>query len=135
MISFLQRQGLPEAELILTKRSKVQDGKTKHFTVPQFVVPQTPQQIANGGAQVRALDTPRAQHPSQLAITAGDDVLEAELVDDVFHQSLYVVEADEVEAEVVEPPAARELDGWDVPPPSVKVKRNRDPQGPKWIRA
>lgn len=142
MIEFLQAQGLPRAELILTKRTKTQAGQTKRFTVPQFVVPATPQQIIEGKAQVRMLSTSMALHPSsgQLGLPAGDDVEEAEVVDEVFHQSLYVVEAedaelveqivDKVHAEVVAEPA-----GWDVPPPDVKVKRNRDPQGPRWVRA
>lgn len=139
MISFLQQQGLPRAELLLTKRQKTQGGKTKHFTVPQFIVPSTPEEIVEGHAQVRALNTAMTRHPSnQLALEAGDDdVVEAELieVDEVFHQSLYVVEAPADEVTVEAPAVADEPDGWDKPPPHIKVRRNRDPNGPKWIRA
>lgn len=133
MIQFLQQQGLPQAELILTKRQKTQGGKTKKFTVPQFVVPASPAEIAAGEVKVRALDTPKTLHPSSgLALPARSEVE----VDDVFHQSLYVVPADDiVDAEVVPPPAVPMVDGWDVPPTDVRVRRNRDPHGPKWVRA
>jgi hypothetical protein len=135
MIEFLQQQGLPQAELVLTKRQKTQGGKTKKFTVPQFVVPASPAQIANGDMRVTALETPKTLHPSSgLALPSRSEVE----VDEVFHTSLYVVEApaDVVDAEVIEPsPVASEPEGWDVPPKHVRVVRNRDPHGPKWVRA
>lgn len=137
MIEFLQQQGLPQAELVLTKRQKTQGGQTKKFTVPQFVVPMSPSEIAAGQANVAALATGPMLHPSSgRELPARSEVIDLE-VDEVFHQSLYVVEApaDVIDAEVVEPATEPEPDGWDIPPRDVRVRRNRDPHGPKWVRA
>lgn len=151
MIASLQERGIPKVDVVLTRRSKMTPEGKKNFIVPQFEVPVTPQQVLDGGAQVRAAI---AQHPSSqpsLALAAGpvddDEVVDAELLDDgVWHQSLYTVEADKDEEdavlveqlqrsiEVAEAAKAEAERGWDIPPPGVRVVRNPDPSGPKWIK-
>lgn len=151
MIYSLQERGIPKVDVVLTKRSKMTPTGKTNYIVPQFEIPLTPQQVLGGEAQVRAAIT---QHPSSqpaLALAAApdpdDEVVDAELVDDgVFHQSLYTAEATEESNELLaqlersvemvrEQRQAEAAQGWDIPPPGVRVVRNPDPTGPKWVKA
>ena len=127
------RDTLAKVELILSKRTHtyLEDGKsmTDHFTVPQIVMSQTPEEIMGGLAAPTAGALGAGGRPA-LALDAGWTTPTP--VDEVWHQP---VDDDEiVEGELIEEPALPGLEGWDIPPAGVAVTRNPDPDGPKWIR-
>jgi hypothetical protein len=87
----LQPDGMAQVQIMLTKRSKMEQGKVSHFMVPQLIVPMTPEQMLQGVSQVQRLALPSPQHPSvqqparpQLVAVPDrdDEVVDAEVMDD-----------------------------------------------------
>ena len=115
---------MTRVDLVLTKRQKVINGRTSKYVVPQFVFSATPQQMLEGAALVSrmqiepprasALELTAASEPVWQTVTADDEIAEAEIVYDDDEPT---------------------VDGWGSPPGDVAVRRNPDPDGPKWIRA
>lgn len=101
----LQAQGIVEGRLVLEKRSKVSGGKTKKFVVPRLITNTTPSQILKGSARIQVLEE------------APSNTIELDSVVDV-----EIIEVNEVTTE-----------GWDKPPPGVKVKRNTG-AGPRYVK-
>ena len=147
MLSAFQAQGMTKVDVVLVQRTTTVQGQKKNFIVPVFEAQASPMQVLEGAAQVRpagVLQHPSGQAPALALVAAPDDeVVDAEIMDEDWHQSLYVVEKPEeddlaarLEASVqmVEARKAEEELGWDVPPPGVSVKRNPDPNGRKWVR-
>lgn len=141
-ISEMQAQGLARVSLILSKRQQKVEGQTKKFIVPQFSLDATPTQMLNGAARVRAGLTAGAA-PRELG--AGP----VAPIDEVWHQPAGEIEdttdyvdllqrsVDMLKADAdddIEDAEVIEEDGWDIPPPGVKVRRNPDKAGPRWIR-
>lgn len=120
----MQETGMTRVDLVLTKRQKVINGRTSKYVVPQFVFSATPQQMLEGAALVSrmqieaprasALELTAASEPVWQTVTADDEIAEAEIVYDDDEPT---------------------VDGWGSPPGDVAVRRNPDPDGPKWIRA
>lgn len=127
MIRALQQTGLQKVNLFLSQRTERTAKGTRHFTVPQFSLSESPEQIMSGGARVRHL-----AGPATLALDAGDDVVDAEVMDPVWHQSQPL---DEVVDAVIVGDEPAEPEGWDKPPPNIKVRKNPNPEGPKWVRS
>lgn len=120
----LQEAGIARLNILLTKRQKRIGGRVSKYVVPQFVFDSTPQEMLDGAALVSRMEIapPRA---SQLELTAAaEDVWQPVLDDDEIAEAEIVYEDDE--------PL---VNGWDAPPADVAVRRNPDPNGPKWIRA
>ena len=115
MMEQMQAIGLAECHLILEKRTKVSGGQTKHFVVPRLSMDASPQEIMAGGGQATALESPPPTPTSVPALPVG---VQEEIDDFVVHAV--------IDAEVVE--------GWDVPPPGIKVVKNPDPP-PKFLPA
>ena len=107
MMEQMQAIGLAECHLILEKRTKVSGGQTKHFVVPRLSMDASPQEIMAGGGQATALESPPPTPTSVPALPVG---VQEEIDDFVVHAV--------IDAEVVE--------GWDVPPPGIKVVKNPD---------
>lgn len=124
MAQQLQSQGMSRVDLLLTKRQKRIGGKVSKYVVPQFVFGATPQEMLEGAALVRRMEIapPRA---SALELTAAAEPIWQSTLDD-----------DEIaEAEIIDDDPEPLVNGWDSPPADVAVRRNPDPDGPKWIRA
>jgi hypothetical protein len=102
----LQAQGIVEGRLVLEKRSTVSGGKTKKFVVPRLITNTTPSQILKGSAQIQVLEEAPTR-PIEL-----EPIVDAE-----------IIEAIEVTT-----------DGWDIPPPGIKVKKNTG-AGPRYVKA
>jgi hypothetical protein len=115
MMEQMQAIGLAECHLVLEKRTKVSGGQTKHFVVPRLSMDASPEEIMAGGGQATALGTPLPTPTSVPALPVG---VQEEIDDFVVHAV--------IDAEVVE--------GWDVPPPGIKVVKNPDPP-PKFLPA
>jgi len=105
MMEQMQAIGLAECHLILEKRTKVSGGQTKHFVVPRLTMDASPEEIMAGGGQATALESPPSP-TSVPVLSVVDDIVEAEIVGE----------------------------GWEVPPPGVKVIKNRNPP-PKFLPA
>lgn len=105
ILTQLQAQGILEGYLQIDKREKITDGKKRKFIVPKLVTTSTPTQILSGGSTVEALEQAKPE--------ALEPPMEL---------------ANVIDAEIVE-------DSWDKPPTGVKVKRNPDPNGLKYVRA
>ena len=143
----MQQAGMARVDLLLTKRTARDDsGQLMHFVVPQISVSITPEEMLQGLGQVQQRIS--LEHPSRLAIapapftTDGDDsAVMGELIEpSVWHRPYDDDDAEDAELvdlleRSVAKVAAEKLDGWDTPPPDVRVKRNLNPGGPKWIRA
>ena len=110
MMEQMQAIGLAECQLVLEKRTKVSGGQTKHFVVPRLTMDASPQEIMAGGGQATALESPSP--PIAVPVLAAV----SEKQDDY----LTMIEDAVIDAEIVE--------GWDVPPPGIKVVKN--PNGP-----
>jgi hypothetical protein len=106
MMEQMQAIGLAECQLVLEKRTKVSGGQTKHFVVPRLTMDASPQEIMAGGGQATTLESPSPPMivPALAAITG--DFIEAEIV----------------------------TEGWDVPPPGIKVVKNPNAP-PKFLPA
>ena len=141
-ITRLQSGGMVRVDLLLTRRTaRDAQGKTMHFVVPQVSVAVTPEEMLSGGAKVLQ----RIEHPAlaALSVAPDDEAVMGELIEpSVWHQPA-VVDDNIEDAELIDL-LARSIDqaradrapvGWDTPPPDVKVTRNPDPAGPKWVRA
>ena len=102
----LQAIGIVDGRLVLEKRSKVSGGKTKKFVVPRLITNTTPSQILKGSARIQVLEE------------APTNTIELEPVVDA-----EIVEVTEVSTE-----------GWDIPPPGMKVKKNTG-AGPRYVKA
>ena len=102
----LQAIGIVEGRLVLEKRTKVSGGKTKKFVVPRLITNTTPSQILKGSARIQVLEE------------APTNTIELEPVVDA-----EIVEVTEVSTE-----------GWDIPPPGIKVKKNTG-AGPRYVKA
>lgn len=162
-ITRLQSGGMVRVDLLLTKRtSRDSAGKTMHFVVPQVSVAVTPEEMLAGGAKViQHIEHPAlaALHaapddeavmgeliePSIWHQPAEDDNTEDAVLIDLLERSVAKITAeredgrsDLVEDGIVKVEADRRAqreNGWDVRPPDVRVTRNPDPAGPKWVRA
>lgn len=147
LILSMSEGGMASCDIMLTKRST----NGKHYVVPQFVMPYTPEQILAGHAQVRRLPSAAHAHPSVLPARAelapvpdlDDEVVDGELVEDSWYEADTVEDglADLLERSVEQ---ARErklhavpntVEGWDDHnrPLDRAIRRNPDPNGPKWI--
>lgn len=140
-------EGMARVELMLTKRTKrgVDDkGRptVNHFIVPQFVVRATPDQLLAGMHRVSSISGPPRR---ELNAAPDDEVVDAEVLDPVLNDLWEEEDGDDgllaqLEQSVQIARAARHpsagplQDGWDIPPPDISVKRNPNPEGPKWIR-
>jgi len=107
---------MDECHLVLEKRTKISGGQTRHFVVPRLTMDASPQEIMAGGGQATALESPSP--PIAVPVLAAvsekqDDYLT--MIDDAV-----------IEAEIVE--------GWDIPPPGIKVVKNQNPP-PKFLPA
>lgn len=117
------QQGTQVVDLMLTRRQKKIGGQTKKYIVPQFIFNFTPQQMLEGASLVSRMELPEPR-ASQLELSVASESVWQPVLDD-----------DEIaEAEIVEDDEPQET-AWDVPPPDVAVRRNPDPNGPKWIKA
>lgn len=130
-ISQLQAHGLKKVNLHLSKRQS----NGKHYIVPQFSLSESPEQIMSGMATVGAIGSPTR---GRLELAASSEVVEAEVVLDPEWQrpKVELVQDEPEDAVVVEDEP--EPEGWDdenPPPPHIRVRRNPDRSGPKWIRA
>jgi hypothetical protein len=105
MMEQMQAIGLAECQLVLEKRTKISGGQTRHFVVPRLTMDASPQEIMAGGGQATALESPTP--PTSVPVLA--------VVEDI------------IEAEVVS-------EGWDVPPPGIKVIKNPNAP-PKFLPA
>lgn len=112
MMEQMQAIGLAECQLVLEKRTKISGGQTRHFVVPRLTMDASPQEIMAGGGQATALESPTPP-TSVPALAAIEDFVEAEIIED------------EVPSEV---------EGWDIPPPGVKVIKNPNAP-PKFLPA
>lgn len=101
----LQAIGIVEGRLVLEKRTKVSNGKTKKFVVPRLITESTPSEILKGSTQVQVLE--EAPTDTIELEPVKESVIDAEIVDEV---------------------------GWDIPPPGIKVKRNTG-TGPRYVPA
>lgn len=137
-----QGNGMVHADILLTKRSS----NGKNYVVPQFIMPFTPEQLLAGEAQVRALHPSALPPRAELAAVPDldDEVVDGELVDDwhergsaddgelveLLEQSVRLAEARKLRAVPSTP-----SEGWDDHnrPMDRAVRRNPDPNGPKWI--
>jgi hypothetical protein len=115
MLQQMQIAGLMEGRLILEQRSRVHGGQTKHFVVPRLAMDSSPVEIMSGSARVDSL---------QKAVTQALPVAIEE----------QIVDAEIVEGAELWDPAIEEVEGWDVPPPGIAVKKNPDPP-PKFLPA
>ena len=119
------RQIVPVKLVLDTRTRKTIDGNgkpvTSHFVVPRVQIDITLFDLADG---TLALDS-----GPQLALGVGEPE------DPVWHSS---IDDEVIDAEVVDiRPSEPEPDGWDIPPPDVRVTRNPrfgEPGQPKWIR-
>ncbi len=130
-LAALQNHGIVKVELQLTRRSKMTREGKRNWIVPQLVVDTTPEEMLAGAAQVQQLEAP---HPAGAGLRAigPADLDEPSELEDLLQASIVHVRSkkqDIIDAEVIEP------EGWDIPPGGVKVRRNPDKEGPKWIRA
>ena len=116
MMEQMSAIGLAECQLVLEKRTKISGGQTRHFVVPRLTMDASPQEIMAGGGQATALEDPS---PS-IAVP----VLAA--VSEKKGDYLTMVDDAVIDAEIVE--------GWDIPPPGIKVVKNPDPP-PKFLPA
>tara|TARA_R110000824_G_scaffold148424_1_gene318169 strand:- start:157 stop:942 length:786 start_codon:yes stop_codon:yes gene_type:complete len=116
MMEQMQAIGLAECQLVLEKRTKVSGGQTKHFVVPRLTMDASPQEIMAGGGQATALESPSP--PIAVPVLAAV----SEKQDDY----LTMIEDAVIDAEIVE--------GWDVPPPGIKVVKNPNAP-PKFLPA
>jgi len=106
MMEQMQAIGLAECHLVLEKRTKISGGQTRHFVVPRLTMDASPQEIMAGGGQATALESPSP--PIAVPVLAAyEEIIEADLVF---------------------------KDGWDIPPPGIKVIKNRNPP-PKFLPA
>lgn len=149
--SLQERQGMVRVDLLLTERTgKDDEGRMTKFIVPKISVAMTPQQMLEGMAQVQRLaigpsrevtETPVAT-PELRSVTVDpddDDIVDAEILEGPWH---HAIDEDDTEltqllkqsVEQAEIRKAHREDGWDEPPGHVAVKRNPDPNGPKYIR-
>lgn len=144
LILSMSEGGMAACDIMLTKRST----NGKHYVVPQFVMPYTPEQILAGQAQVRAL--PSAAHPSVMPARAelapvpdlDDEVVDGELVDDGWYEQpvddgelVVLLERSVERARKLRAVPDNVVEGWDDAnrPLDRAVRRNPDPNGPKWI--
>lgn len=80
--------GLIRVEMSISKRKVVRNGETKHFIVPTLTLPHTPEELAQGAAQLRALsaspEAPIAALPPVQApiLPDADGIYDAELIED-----------------------------------------------------
>jgi hypothetical protein len=116
MMEQMQAIGLAECQLVLEKRTKISGGQTRHFVVPRLTMDASPQEIMAGGGQATALESPSP--PIAVPVLAAV----SEKQDDY----LTMIEDAVIEAEIVE--------GWDIPPPGIKVVKNQNPP-PKFLPA
>tara|TARA_B100000287_G_C20506564_1_gene731335 strand:- start:129 stop:989 length:861 start_codon:yes stop_codon:yes gene_type:complete len=107
ILTQLQAQGILEGYLQIDKREKITDGKKKKFIVPKLITTSTPSQILSGGSTVEALEPARPESSESHSTMELGAVVDAEIVED----------------------------SWDKPPIGVKVKKNPDPNGLKYVRA
>ena len=126
MMEQMSAIGLAECQLVLEKRTKISGGQTRHFVVPRLTMDASPQEIMAGGGQATALESPS---PS-IAVPVLAAVSEKQ--DDY----LTMVEDAVVDAEIVFAPGMdlTGVEGWDIPPPGIKVVKNPDPP-PKFLPA
>jgi len=116
MMEQMSAIGLAECQLVLEKRTKISGGQTRHFVVPRLTMDASPQEIMAGGGQATALEDPS---PS-IAVP----VLAA--VSEKKGDYLTMVDDAVIDAEIIE--------GWDIPPPGIKVVKNSNPP-PVWLPA
>ena len=128
-----QRSGMARAKLMLTSRqAHLDDGQLAQYIVPQFFVPQTAAEMLDGMSMVGV----GSGQPAMAALSPAP-AEEAELLDPVWHDG---EDDDVVDAEILPFPTRREQppepEGWDDAnrPRNIAVRRNPDPNGPKWIR-
>lgn len=128
MVEQLQaQQAISKILLVLSGRQQVvnENGRkvTKQFVIPTIQLAESPQQIVDGLAQVgsrQAIDGPKV-----LALDSG--WTEPVIHDEVWHDDS-VVDAEIIEDE--RPVQIRQTQGWDIPPPGVRVRLN-----PRWEEA
>lgn len=148
----LHEGGMARCDLLLTQRTRRyvgKDGKpaVSKFIVPQFLVPMSPDQMLAGGARVNALP-PTVRPAIGPAPDDDDEVVDAEVLDlsswrqpvetdedlsDLLEESVRRIEDRRAGLQVAPDP---EPEGWDDDnrPAGIRLRRNPDPNGPKWIR-
>lgn len=122
----MERRQIVPVRLVLDSRTrKTIDGTgkpvTSHFVVPRVEIDITLFDLAHGPAL--------GSGPAPLELGSGEPA------DPVWHSS---IDDEIIDAEVIElRPEEPEPDGWDIPPPDVRVKRNPrfgEPGQPKYVR-
>lgn len=105
LIETLSDQQITPVDLTLEHRSALVNGERVNFIVPKFTMNATPHQMIAGESLVQI----GSNHPAPLELESPDDQV--------------------IDAEIVE-----EGEAWDIPPPNVRVRRNPDLSGPKYVR-
>lgn len=139
-IQQLQTAGMTRVNLLLTQRTSRVIGpggkpQVQQFIVPQFSVATTPNEMIAGIGTVKLADcNGPAMQALPPASTTNDEIVEAEVIDEIWHKPMTISEPEYAEVVQIKQ-AGEEPNGWDVPPPDISVKKNPlYPDGPKWIR-